>query len=283
MANTARFPDWAPPALVALHKKLVERAASSRGTERNKLVERLRAGVPLVNSHATNIQAVGSPQFFLPADEELSLLETVLTDEQMRPVWKAIGKRVSSKSAYHQFFSDIESSKAGWRGELKLTASQRRKHFAHINHLAMKLSEAVLASPEFFFVRPHDLVTAEDTKRYLTDILGIDLQANYPDAYIKTEDDFVDYARFYLIELFPDTHEVLSHISAKATEFLNRRPIAAKPGSKNANIHFFIRMFSRCLRYRFGQPLHEVVAITASTVFKVEPIGVDLVRKLVKS
>jgi hypothetical protein len=91
----------------------------------------------------------------------------------------------------------------------------------------------------------------------------------------------VSHARLSLSDIIPSIYEVLIDISEKATQYGEEVSPVKKPNSPNAGIHYFIRFLSKHCQQCYNQPLHEVVAITASVIFNQQNIDTDYVRKLV--
>jgi hypothetical protein len=92
----------------------------------------------------------------------------------------------------------------------------------------------------------------------------------------------IDYARYCLSDVIPTFDALLSDIAAIADKSGKDAPLVRKPNSLNAPIHYFVRYLSdHCCRH-YGQPLHDVVAITTSVAFDRQDIDADYVRKLVK-
>lgn len=74
---------------------------------------------------------------------------------------------------------------------------------------------------------------------------------------------------------------ILLDISEKAKQYGKEEPLAKKPNSDNADIHYFARWLSEYLKKRYGQPLHDVVAATTEVACNRLSIDSDYVRKLV--
>ena len=77
-------------------------------------------------------------------------------------------------------------------------------------------------------------------------------------------------------------HKIIEGIAEISKKHLEESVVVKKPNSKNAGIHYFIRMLSRYCKMAYGQPLHEVVAVTTSVVFDLQNCDEDYVRKIVR-
>ncbi len=80
--------------------------------------------------------------------------------------------------------------------------------------------------------------------------------------------------------------ELAEYFDACAQDLEEERTLltsyVGKPGAEDAKRVFAIRLFSESIRRAYGQPLHNVVALTCSFILG-DPIDPDLVRKLVKT
>ncbi len=281
--RTISFPAWAPPRGIEIY----QRTQATKYPDwtihyRKKLLER-----GLSEAAADQrIKKEKDKDFFLADTERLELLEKLLTRPEMKTVWIALEKRKSTVENYvGRFYIAIQGGITGWRRSLKLTGRESKDYFLRIHQLSMSLYEILADVPVGEFTSDMDpikLITKEDVKSFLEESLGFsasELIGNH----IKTEEDAIDYAHFWLSEIVPHLNVVLLNIASVSLEHASNAPILKKPNAKKASIHYFIKSMSNFMRTTYKQPLHEVVATLTRVVFNDDTIDVDLVRKLSKT
>ncbi len=245
------YPVWAPQTLVELH--LLAQTPPSRVKE---LKYRL--------------------WMKLPRSEGTELLGKLINDQRMKSAWTAIEKRVKDNDDHLLFWRACQDGVHKWRSDLKLTKIQRKEFFIKIQKLASDLSDMMHQTNEFKGYRYEPLVKPSEIARFLKLLEGPEF---------KTEElgKRVHRIRLLLPLISPNVHAVLGDIGGKAGQFAQQRPLVLKPNSESAGLHYFVRLLSEYLRGKYGQPLHEVVAITAGVVFDKEDVDVGYIRSLLTS
>jgi len=204
----------------------------------------------------------------LPEKESTALLEQLITDIRMKDVWKALAKRTDEDYEFFLFFKACEAGILGWRHDLKQTASERKAFYQEIRDTSAKLFSLLNKADQF------DL--------YTIDSLYNDKKIEWLMESLDVPPYAIPHARSRLAEIMPSIYQVLINISEEAAQYGKEESSVKHPNSPNAEIHHFIRLLSGYCQYKFKQPLHEVVAITASVIFNQQNIDDDNVRKLVK-
>ncbi|SIR91562.1 hypothetical protein SAMN05880566_1446 [Janthinobacterium sp. TND4EL3] len=270
------FPDWAPSSLIEQLERTRTYHERHSISDPDQIVSdtlRREEFSGLTEQAIEDFRAsVYRSSLFLPGDEELQLLERVLTDLRMKVVWNILQRREKAESDYRCFWSACSGAIVGWRGEPKHSAKERRAHFQKIFEHAAELQSLLGKSKEFHYYSINGLIKDANVE-WLLDVLGAETSID--------EKNDISYAHFCLAEVVPPVHLLLQDIAEKAQEYAEHRPLVLKPRSENAPAHYFVRALSEYLRSRYGQPLHEVVAVTVSVIFDDIDIDIDLVRKLV--
>lgn len=271
----ANFPDWAPASLV-------ERWERSKNSDKHisKDPEQIISEILQDERHAhmteeaiENLRtSIYRYSLFLPQAEESQLLERMLTDLRMKNVWRSLQRRQKSDKDYYRFWSACSGAIISWRGESKYSAKEQREFYQKIYDHAAELQSLLGKSKEFHLYSISTIIKNADIE-WLVDVLNAD-----PIEDVTKEE---SYARFCLDEIIPSIHTVLTDIAGKAKEYADLNPLVRKPRSDGAHVHYFVRYLSRFLRGYYGQPLHEVVAVTASVLLDKVEIDAGLVRKLV--
>lgn len=236
--------------------------------------------------HSTNIESCSEEQkrelcarfhdafLLFPLNEQIQILEKLLTEMEAKKIWKSLGKRITNDYEYEQFWYACMEAKAGGARVYNRTKSEHTKHFLKIKEMASKLSGLLLETNELIYYPVSNLISEDRIKQ---------LRSN-----LKT-DKSEQHIRSYLNETIPDIQAILNNIAVEAEKISETMPLVKKPNSinsdttKNSAIPYFIRSLSRYLRDKYNQPLHEVVAATARIVFDGITIEADYVRKLLKS
>jgi methyl coenzyme M reductase subunit D len=245
----------------------------------------LEAGFPEADVEQ-RIKREKDKEFFLVDDEKLELLEKLLTHPEMEYVWTALEKRKSTVENYGpKLYGAIQFGITGWRRNLKLTSKESKEYFLRIHQHAMALATILSGVPigEFTHeMQPVKLIDKDHIKAFLEDSLDFS-PTELIGKYIKTEEEALDYVKFWLSELVPNLDAVLMNVAIVSLDHVNHVPVLKKPNAKNAPIHYFIKGMSQFMRATYKQPLHEVVATLTRVVFNENSIDVDLVRKLTKT
>lgn len=264
------YPPWAPPTLVKLHISEIKNGPSC--------FEKLL--VPDPESTATSPEQLKKlrkkmyrSSLSLPWEESTALLGRLITDPRMKNAWAPIDKRVQDEYEHVRFWWTVQDGVREWRADQQLTKVQRKKFFHKVRELSSELSEMLLETNEFQTYSISELVTPEKAYKFLKNLetlksATLDLDRSvYPTL-------------FLLQDLIPNIHTVLEDIGEKASQYAELQPLVKKPSSGDAGLHYFVRTVSKYLNNRFGQPLHEIVAITAGVVFDKDDVDVDRVRSL---
>jgi len=204
----------------------------------------------------------------LPDKESTALLEQLITDIRMKDVWKALAKRIDEDYGFFLFFKACEAGILGWRHNLKQTASERKAFYQEIRDTSAKLFSLLNKADQFDLYAIDSLYNDKKIERLMDNL-------DVPPHSIS-----IPCARSNLAEIMPSIYQVLIDISEEAEQYGKEESTVKKAKSPNAKIHYFTRLLSGYCQRCYKQPLHEVVAITASVIFDQE-IDTDYVRKLV--
>jgi len=279
------YPEWAPKALVEQHKHRTEGDQSKRMFKTSDpetiiadLVQRHDGDMTEENieNMRRKIYRQSSTIGGLPDKEGTALLEKLITDLNMKGVWMALAKRSTHEREPWQFFTACEHGIAGWRGDQKQTAAERRAFYQEIHDTAGKLQSLMHTASAFDFYSITKLVE-DHAVESLMETLGATLSDHIPTG------EEVSYARFCLSDVIPSSFAVLNDIGEKAKQYRDEPSTVKKPNSQNAKIHYFIRRLSDYCQRVYTQPLHEVVAVTTSVIFDLPNCDDDYVRKIVKT
>ena len=276
------YPDWAPKTLVELHKLKTEHSRSKKPSlaldPESMLADIIeKSDIPISADNAEHLRRQlyrRSMLFGLPDKEELSLLEKLITDQNMKAAWTALSKRFKDdRKNARQFFSACQFGIAGWRGDPKQTPTERRKFYQDLYDTAGKLESLMSTSGGFDYYSINQLIE-DDTLEWMIGALEIPA---YP-----SESEAVEYVRFTLSDVIPSMNDVFRDIANRAMELRDASVTVKKPNSHNADVHYFIRTLSAHCRRAYDQPLNEVVAITTSVVFDLPNCDESYVRKIAK-
>lgn len=274
------YPDWAPTMLVNDHKrkvKLVSDNDKKSLSDPDVYIEELRKQEQYKTFTAEAFenlrQQLWRTSLDLPNNEAIILLEKLITDQRMKEVWASLLRhKVGEKDAFY-FWRSCELAIIGWRGEPKIANKEKQNILKEIQNSAAKLQSNIHKLSEFEFYSINKLIDDESVK-WLLKVLDSDLN-------IKNESVKINHARLSLADVIPTFDEVLMDVHSKAKILMSKELIVKKPNSENAEIHYFARKLSGWLKGYFGQPLHDVVAITSSVALDAISIDSDYVRKLV--
>jgi hypothetical protein len=237
------FPEWAPKQVISEWKEKVEE------------IEYWFKKFPTVE----------------PETEEADLLVRLLTYEDMKGVWKKLAKykiKPTLFSSMIQLSNSYIDAKphnltpkeyTDWLNDVKATALKLRNLVQHSDYDRI-FQEAYLQKRQ---------------KLVLASIVEHSIQVIRPDVDIeehkKTKpsyESWPDLAPGYLSEAL---NKIVTLDSDKDIGFVgsnSREPVKLdKPNHPNAKRSYFIKKLTQLLRDKTGQPLREVVTITAATVF----------------
>jgi hypothetical protein len=183
-----------------------------------------------------------------------------------------MSRREKESGDYRRFWSVCTGAILGWRGEPKNSAKEHRELYEKIYSNVVELQGLLRRSRAFHHYSITKLID-DSTVEWMVEVL--DAKA------FSDERKNIEYSRFCLTDVVPSIDQVFEDIAHKAKEWADMSPVVLKPRSENAATHYFVRSLSSYLRKYYGQPLHEVVSVTASVMLSDEDIDADLVRKLV--
>ncbi len=279
-----KYPEWAPKPLIEQHKRRTEGDQSARNFKTSD-PETIIADIKQKYGHdltEANAEAIRRKRYRqsifgggLPDDERTALLERFITHQNMKGVWIALAKRSTHERDPWEFFTACEHGIAGWRGDQKQTAAERRSFYQEIHDTAGKLQSLIHEASAFDHYSINSLVEDQAVEE-LIEFLGASFPAHVPAG------QEVSYARFCLLDVIPSSFDVLQDIAEKAKLYRDESSRVKKPNSQNAKIHYFVRLLSDYCQRKYSQPLNEVVAITTSVVFDLDNCNDDYVRKIVK-
>lgn len=268
-----KFPNWAPQSLVELYEYRLQHRTGEHNIE-NTITE-LSIEHDLTPEAKLELrESMYRTHFVLPDEESTELMRKLLSDERMREVWASINRRTQSNKAPRDLWLACDFALAGWRGEPKVTPTERKKQFMEIREHAEKLLSLMNKTREF----SHYFITHQISDETITWLLDA-LNASPP---FTSDRENIDYTRFSLSEAIPEWPLILMDVAYKAEGYANGDPVVRKPNSENADAHYFIRAISKHFQHNFGQPLHEAVTNIACVVLGRDDIDADLVRKLVR-
>lgn len=268
------YPDWAPRDLVEIHI-----SRSAKQTHRPKIEEKINqwAEERQMSAEATASlrEHLYRTQVLLFEDEAIELLGKLLTDSRMEEVWASIGRRSQDGYGGIHLWLVCNGTLAAWRSEPKLTAKERERHFLEIHDLALKLLSAMTRTKEFTHYSFGNQINDQRIGGKLNQIRTSPPSKN---------EEHIDDIWACFSGVIPAFHTLLLEIAEKAKDYSQSvDPLVKKPSSRNAEIHYFVRSLSGHFRDRYGQPLHDAVAIIANVVFSRDDLDADLVRKLVRT
>jgi hypothetical protein len=268
------YPEWAPEILVEGYKMWMAAPPAERKTwmtdPNDFIAELVRRGVPINPDEAENIrQQQYRERLRIPDEERMALINLLITDLRMKKAWPVLAKRTRSDLEFYEFFEACELAIAGWRGDPKQTAVEKRAHYREVGKVARRLAFLLDRSRDFDLYWPEDLIEDHDIKWFLED-MGIPSSESIDEDMLR-------------IRLGgPSIDDVLYDIAEKAERYAQEKNLVKHPNSPNAEIRYFIRSLSAyCLR-KYGQPLHDVVTITTSVIFNKSDIDNTYVRKTIK-
>lgn len=275
------YPEWAPRSLIDLHKDLTRQDRGFTGHDPESIIADTvkNHGSSISNENLENMRR----QLYrtmklsgLPENEKISLLEKLMTDQNMKTVWVSLSRRYKDEfSEPRRFFHFCQMAIAGWRGDQKQTPSERRAFYQEIYDTTAKLASLMSKASAFDHYSVCKLIK-DDSIGWLRDTLEI------PNCYSAGEEMEISYVKFCLSEMLPSIDDVMTDIAITAKRFRDEVSIVKKPNSQNAGSHYFIRELSGYCRKVYGQPLNEVVAVTTSVVFDFQNCDESYVRKIVK-
>lgn len=279
------YPDWAPKSLVELYKRKSDPdsiAKAYKGGDPESIIADIlqKSEVPISEENVENLRRqiyrsmiIGG----LPDNEEIVLLEKLITDKNMKSVWASLSKRFKDEQKDpHDFFMVCQRGITGWRGDQKQTPAERKVFYQEIYDSASKLQSLMNTASEFDHYSIGRIINSKSIE-WIIENLGIS------DTSYKGRDSKDSYTYFCMSEIIPSIHEVLNDIGEKAAKARDANIPVKKPNSENAGVHYFIRLLSVYCQGTYGQPLHEVVAITTSVIFDLPNCDDDYVRKIVKA
>lgn len=268
-----KYPEWAPEIFVEAYKMWTEESPErvSWMTDPNDFIAELeRRGLSIPPDEAENIrQRQYRDRLSVPDIEKMDLVKLLITDLRMKEVWAVLARRIRSDLGFYEFFEACVEAIAGWRGESKLTVAEKRAHYTEVGQVAKKLAFLLDRSREFDLYLPEDLIGDQDIKWFLEDMC-------------ITNGENIDQDMLRIRLAGPQVDSVLWDIAEKAEKYAEDKNLVKQPNSPNADIHYFIRSLSAYCKRKFGQPLHDVVAITTSVIFDKSNVDNTYVRKIIK-
>ena len=256
MAAKKLFPEWAPPALVELHR------AISEG----------RGSVP-----AMLIEAPGRP--YLPLSRGIEILESLLTHAGMGNAWPKLRARaIGLEDWEYRVWMECLTAEARYAAAPKITTSAKRKallggkkkgkKIRGIADRARELGAAISDSPYFRDYRIADLL----------DERVFDRMADHLFEDLDHATDRSHEVRIGVLAQFPRPTELLESLALLAERLAQQPSDTPKPGAENAAATFFMRHLRRRFQRDFGDPMDDCIADLTSAVMGVD-VGADTVSK----
>lgn len=273
MIKERKYPDGAP-------KKLVDLLEARRKIDRKFTSILKNQAVDFILEHRTNIEACSEEQkrehrakyhdmfVLFPMKEQIEVLEKLLTHAEMKTAWTNLGKVKKDNYGYEQFWHACMDAIAGGRRANQRSGAEHRKHFQNIKECASTLTKLLEETDEMYSFLITELIS-DDRIDQLRRKLHVSSDSN------------IQHIRSHLDSVIPSIQAILYNISISAEKISGVEPLAKKPNSDKATIHYFIRHLSRYLKNQYGKPLHVVVAATTHVVFDDLDINADYVRKIV--
>lgn len=248
-----KYPAWAPDVLCDLHVNVLERC------------EQLdRSDSQLAPMH----------------EQFVSILEKMITQPDMKTVWKSFHKRGARDDDLTHFLRVAYLGSVGPTAWEKMTRAQQRERVENLTTAAHKLAD--LLEPTPFDRAPYWFFDKQDTHQLLSL-----LQPGVHPAKGYREEDDVQFLDALLSWSWPKMSGLLRVLVLKvhtmAQEIASERPILLNPNIENARRVYFIRYLSRHVHRRYNTPLHLVVAATARTVLGDDEIDKDTVSAVVRN
>lgn len=268
----AKYPDWAPTELVESLKTRRKYNHIMTSTAQNKAVDYML-------EHSTNIEACSEEQkqelraryhdsfVLFPLEEQIEILERLLTNENMEKGWKSLSKRIKNANEYDKFWNTCMEAITEGRRSYQRSGAQHKEHFEKIEKYASTLSKLLEETAEMIYFPITKLISDGKIDRFRTQL------------HIPPEKN-VQHVRSYLNGVIPDIQAILHKVAVKAEEISKVEPLVKKVNSNNAEIHYLVRSLSKYFSTQYGQPLHGVVAATAGVIFDKPEIDADYVHKL---
>lgn len=274
-----RYPDWAPQGLVELHRLKLEYTPSTTGfnpADPESFIE------SIVREHGGKLSADGVENLRqrlyrnafvgLPAAESAEMLGRLIGSESMRSVWRAIERHADGEHGAIEFFSACENAIAGWRGEAKRTKAERNELLLRVQKLASELSLILHDCSDFDYFSIANMIDDAHLKVMADGIASYEVEVPGYQLRVTPDESDLRYFRMGMSEAIPSVHEVLEQVVERAKKIAAQDVIVKKPGSPNAEVHYFVRSLSDYCRAQFSKPLHDVVAVTAAVIFQDENI-----------
>jgi hypothetical protein len=276
------YPEWAPKYLIDFHRKITSPEKEFRGHNPESIIADVlkKHGSEISDENLEDMRRQlyrGMLFGGLPENEEISLLEKLISDQNMKSVWTTLSKRYTDEwQDPRQFFDVCQRGITGWRGDLKQTPAERREFYQEIYDTVLKLWSLMNKASAFDDYSISGLIK-DDSIEWLRDVLDM------PDIYSQGDEMELSYVKSCLSEITPQLYQVIEDIAETSKKYRDEAIVVKKPNSQNAGAHFFINTLSHYCRKTYGQPLNEVVAITASVVFDLQNCDEAYVRKIVKT
>jgi len=258
---------WAPKKLVALYQKLAAPSCGNNVTTTQKistLGRRLR-------------------------EQELLLLNKLISDERMRKVWQALQILVEQhvpdgESTYDydiNLFWVCWSACAEWLGQSNETSAEKRATLQAISKNAVGLANKIQRSKYF---------NCWTIERFMDDtqILSLAEAAESNPQSVKRdggnlsasdEQTLTIYFRAMLSQFSPEVPALLESLGEAAARMALLPQFAKQAASGRAQAHFMARELSGYFRRIYKQKLHEQVAAIANVITGSELTGAS-VREL---
>lgn len=272
------YPEWAPKALVDYHRRL---ASQQDGDDIGELIAKakIELGEKLTLQDEEHLRSqlneMVTRLYGLPRSQKLQLLDNLIVNPAMEGAWKSLFKRFADDEKDSLiFFQACESGILGWDADHKLMKSEKKQLFQDIDDTALRLMKLLAQTHVFEHFNVSTLIERERTKKFAKE-LGV-AEGVFKDLNARDE-----YFMSWLIDVSPSIYAVLEYIIQTARSERDQQPLIKKPHSSTAGLQYFIKTLSLHLVTRYKQPLHEVVAITAGSVFQIEALEADYVRKIV--
>lgn len=266
------YPDWAPQRLVDFHLARLEFKMESSNEDDLRFRSMLPDAMEQEERQEVDKNIDSSPAIS-PRDSS-TLLEVLLTDLRMKNAWKSIARRIEDENEFLHFWFACRDAIWSWQAHQKLSRTERKKFFARIHSLVVELGQMMSETNEYRVVPITQLIDLNKIEAMIEDL---SIPPPMPEENATSNSKIV---RHCVADVFPHFKEILNHIALSAARYSEEEPLVKKPKSEPAPIQYFIRYLSKYVQWRYGQPLHEVVAATAGVVFHKEDIDSNYVRSL---
>ena len=160
-----------------------------------------------------------------------------------------------------------------WDSLPKLTGTEHRNLFAHIEGLCDELDKALDSTGSFYYRGGGHGLMAASVKQLLTDA--------EMESFNKAMEASGGIANYEHAWAFPSVNELLQRVGLAAKRLKDAGPLHAQPNKRGAERGYFVRRMGALFQQRYNETPCEVLAAITSVSLG-EPTDRELVAKLLK-